>query len=333
MSFFSIIELINIKISLNIWHFAYKYSNKTERQIVMNFQQLEYFLSLCKHMNYSETARRLYVSQPTVSKQIAALEGELNMKLFDRSNNVLSLTPEGKIMQEAFESALHTIDSAREEALHLTIKISQLIHFGMLEGADIASPILRSLSKLEKQMENTRFSYDFLNHETLNKMLDYNEIDMAVTLQEEVLHNPMIEHIPLRSFRHGLVIHKSLLCPGSIHHISDLCQNRTFYITSNGSRGYKQYVKKLCAELHLDKSCFHIVPDIETQILNVESGMGISVLSLTPKIENNSSLIFFPLESMRMEVVAAWHKNNSNEARKQLIKMIRKYKKSNGGVF
>ncbi|HIZ06445.1 MAG TPA: LysR family transcriptional regulator, partial [Candidatus Eubacterium avistercoris] len=153
----------------------------------MNFQQLEYFLSLCQNMNYSETARRLYVSQPTVSKQIAALESELNMKLFKRSSNGLALTAEGQIMQNAFEHAIHIINAAKEDALHLSVQKSRTIHFGILEGADIVSPIMGSLAELEKQIENTNFSFDFLNHGTLNHKLEYNEIDLAVTLLEEVL--------------------------------------------------------------------------------------------------------------------------------------------------
>ena len=299
----------------------------------MNFQQLEYFLSLCQNMNYSETARRLYVSQPTVSKQIAALESELNMKLFKRSSNGLALTAEGQIMQNAFEHAIHIINAAKEEALHLSVQKSRTIHFGILEGADIVSPIMGSLAELEKQIENTNFSFDFLNHGTLNHKLEYNEIDLAVTLLEEVLANPMIEYIPLRDLTHGLVAHRSLLKSYSRNPISDLCQNCNFYITSNGSRGYKKYVRDLCQELNLNESCFHIVPDIETQILNVESGMGISAVSLTPRIENNPSLLFFPLEGLSMSIVAAWHKNNTNESRRQLIRLIRKRRKENSGVF
>ena len=321
----------------------------------MNFQQLEYFLSLCQNMNYSETARRLYVSQPTVSKQIAALESELNMKLFKRSSNGLALTAEGQIMQNAFEHAIHIINAAKEDALHLSVQKSRTIHFGILEGADIVSPIMGSLAELEKQIENTNFSFDFLNHGTLNHKLEYNEIDLAVTLLEEVLAklkelgiyvsynpdykymtysaNPMIEYIPLRDLTHGLVAHRSLLKSYSRNPISDLCQNCNFYITSNGSRGYKKYVRDLCQELNLNESCFHIVPDIETQILNVESGMGISAVSLTPRIENNPSLLFFPLEGFSITIVAAWHKNNTNEGRRQLIRMIRKHRKENNGVF
>jgi DNA-binding transcriptional LysR family regulator len=40
----------------------------------MNNLQIEYFLSLAEHKNFTNTAKALYVSQPAISKQIAALE-------------------------------------------------------------------------------------------------------------------------------------------------------------------------------------------------------------------------------------------------------------------
>ena len=46
--------------------------------------------------NFSEVARELELSQPTVSKHVAALENRLNVKLLNRSTRSLSLTDVGK---------------------------------------------------------------------------------------------------------------------------------------------------------------------------------------------------------------------------------------------
>ena len=62
----------------------------------MNIQRLEYFLDLVETCNYTETAERLYTTQSNVSKQIIALEKELNIHLFDRSSRRIHLTDAGK---------------------------------------------------------------------------------------------------------------------------------------------------------------------------------------------------------------------------------------------
>lgn len=62
----------------------------------MTMQQIEFFLVLQKNMNFTEAAEELYISQSSLSKQIKALENELNVVLFERSTRKILLTPAGK---------------------------------------------------------------------------------------------------------------------------------------------------------------------------------------------------------------------------------------------
>lgn len=43
----------------------------------MDFDSINYFLSICTSGSFSEAAKRLYISQPTLSRRITALEDEL----------------------------------------------------------------------------------------------------------------------------------------------------------------------------------------------------------------------------------------------------------------
>lgn len=62
----------------------------------MNTKQLEYALTLAQTRNFSQAAAKLNMSQPTLSKQIRALEEELGVQLFDRSSVPLTLTGAGE---------------------------------------------------------------------------------------------------------------------------------------------------------------------------------------------------------------------------------------------
>lgn len=64
----------------------------------MNIDNVKFFLDTTQTLNFSETAQRLHVSQPTVSKYIGDLESQLNLTLYDRSGGRLRLTPEGKAL-------------------------------------------------------------------------------------------------------------------------------------------------------------------------------------------------------------------------------------------
>ena len=80
----------------------------------MNTVQLECFLSVAEHLNFSKASRELKITQPAVSHQIQALEEELEVKLFSRTNKSVSLTPEGILFLSDAKLILRTAMSAKE---------------------------------------------------------------------------------------------------------------------------------------------------------------------------------------------------------------------------
>ena len=63
----------------------------------MEFRVLNYFLAVAREENITKAAQNLHVTQPTLSRQIAQLEEELGVKLFQRSNHHIIVTEDGMI--------------------------------------------------------------------------------------------------------------------------------------------------------------------------------------------------------------------------------------------
>ena len=63
----------------------------------MDFDTLNNFVTLAKHLNYNKAAADLHITQPTLSKCISRLENELGKQLFYRNNRGVFLTPDGEI--------------------------------------------------------------------------------------------------------------------------------------------------------------------------------------------------------------------------------------------
>ena len=96
----------------------------------LNHYYTFYMVARCG--NLSEAARKLFISQPAVSKAINKLEEELNVRLFDRTSRGVILTEAGELLFHQLEIAFRAIESGEQKlyqydavgAGHLSIGVS-----------------------------------------------------------------------------------------------------------------------------------------------------------------------------------------------------------------
>ena len=80
----------------------------------MEFHQLEIFLAVADTKRFSKAAKRLFLSQSTISSHIKNLEAELQKTLFIRSTKSVRLSPDGYIFLRYAEAMLKTREAALE---------------------------------------------------------------------------------------------------------------------------------------------------------------------------------------------------------------------------
>jgi DNA-binding transcriptional LysR family regulator len=111
----------------------------------MTFRQLEYLVAVVDEGSFGRAAQRLYVSQPTLSQQVRALEAEIGGPLLERLARGVRATAAGEALLPAARAALAATERARRsarmvlglEAGELEIATVGTVAFGLLP------PILR----------------------------------------------------------------------------------------------------------------------------------------------------------------------------------------------
>jgi DNA-binding transcriptional LysR family regulator len=94
---------------------------------------LQAAIALADELNYSRAAARLCVEQSTLSKRIAELESQLNMRLFERNHQTVELTEAGR----------HFVEEARNAVMHAERAVTDAR--AALQGADDVINIGRSV--------------------------------------------------------------------------------------------------------------------------------------------------------------------------------------------
>jgi len=77
----------------------------------IKYRQLQYFLAVAESLHFSKAAEALFVTQPTLSHQLAELEAQIGMPLFDRAGKNVRLTQAGEVFREYAKRSIDAIEA------------------------------------------------------------------------------------------------------------------------------------------------------------------------------------------------------------------------------
>lgn len=80
----------------------------------MDLKEFEYVLAINEERSFSKAAKKLFISQPSLSQYINRLEGQLGVTIFDRNTIPLSLTFEGELYINSVKSIMNIVSNMRK---------------------------------------------------------------------------------------------------------------------------------------------------------------------------------------------------------------------------
>lgn len=151
----------------------------------MLYQRIRCFLEVANSLNFTTAAQNLYMSQQAMTKQIAALESELGVKLFYRSTRRVILTAAGSALRDDFIHINSQISASIRRARDLAQLQNGLLRVGFLSALSRRDVILPVTDHLFKTYPETQFDIRLLDFvELRNQLLDH-KLDLCVTTSND----------------------------------------------------------------------------------------------------------------------------------------------------
>ncbi|CAH0320212.1 HTH-type transcriptional regulator CynR [Priestia megaterium] len=145
----------------------------------MELRVLHYFLTVSREGSITRDADFLYVTQPTLSRQLKEFEQKLEKELFIRSNHSIILTDEGILLRKRTEEIVCMVDKLEAEFSSMEETISGDV---FIEGGetDAMRQITRVVKDVQLSYPNIRYHLYIGNEEDMTDRLDRGLLDFGI---------------------------------------------------------------------------------------------------------------------------------------------------------
>ena len=289
----------------------------------MTILQIKYFLEIARCKNISEAARNLYMTQPTLGRQITNMEKELNMKLMIRSNKGSRLTPAGLALQEKFAQVLEVYREGIRQAEAASRGFSGKLTLGVLDGLKIDHVIPPLLEYFEKNYPNIRIEIQQLSFGELLDGVVHHGLDAAISLDVNFLDHSELCLQNIKPYHPAFVVPKRhFLAKREALTFSDFKGVPLAIVDREDCSVGVEYLMNLFYEKAGFYPEFTFSSSMKDVLLWIESGAKCALLNMEMKIVDSALVKVYPLsEEADRNVQMASLKENQNVA----LKLLRDY--------
>ena len=293
----------------------------------MTLTELKYIVALAREKHFGRAADSCFVSQPTLSVAIKKLEDELNVSLFERGSNEVSMTPVGerivvqaqRVLEES--SVIKSIAMQGMDPLAGPLRVGVIYTIGPYLLPGLVSSMIDEVPGMPLLLQET-FTVRLL------ELLKQGEIDVAVLALPINESGFVIQPLYEEPFMVALPKAHEWASRKSIH--PDELKNENMLLLGSG-HCFRDQVLGVCPELsRFSQSSEGIQRTFEGSSLEtirhmVASGVGITVLpssSVPNPVPKESLLTYLPLETddTRRTVALVWRKSFS---RREALDVLR----------
>lgn len=213
----------------------------------MNIAELEAFIAVAEHGNYSRAAEQLAISQPAISRRISLLEGDLGDVLLERGRHGARLTPAGETFLAFAKRAVGELATGMRAVNALQAGDRGVIKLAMA-GTIPNTSIMETLRRFRAENPHIRLSILTAKSDEVSELVASGEVDAGLRYFAD--QDSHLESFEIANERGGLYCAK----PTSLLDVSNLTPEAlsncpwVMFPTGTGSSG-EPFTHRILAEL------------------------------------------------------------------------------------
>ncbi|GCE20583.1 LysR family transcriptional regulator [Dictyobacter kobayashii] len=272
----------------------------------MEFHQLTYFLAAAQTQNFRKAAELCLVAQSALSRQIAALEGELEVELFTRHKKRVVLTPEGQEFALYVRNAMEQLQEGQQWLTELHSGQRGTIRLGCVES--LASAFLPTFfAAFHQHYPQVRLKVRVNHTDELISMVEQGEIELGLVLDPHLQSELLIVKELFRQPLHLLVSSQHQLARMNVPAVTleHITSEQLLLLDQTSRMG--QITKRIFAQRGLSIQPLVEIESVEGLKEMVRQGIGVTLTlpALIRSSQVGNDLLLLPITDLPEEFIFA----------------------------
>lgn len=149
----------------------------------MELRVLRYYLTVAREENITRAAEILHITQPTLSRQMAELEDELNTRLFERTNRKIALTEAGMRLRRRAEELVSLAEKTEMEFKNSDEELTGVISIGSGVSAVVSENLPDLIQTYSNKYPHVRFELHTGTVAGIKDQLDKGLLDVGILME------------------------------------------------------------------------------------------------------------------------------------------------------
>jgi DNA-binding transcriptional LysR family regulator len=289
----------------------------------MELRHLRYFVAVAEEAHFGRAARKLFISQPPLSRQIRDLEEELGVELLERSRRGVRLTDAGREFLEGARQTLAQAERTAGRARQAARGQTGFLAIGYIPTGDLGvipkvlGPFRRRYPQVQLELRSLPVvpQIDELRHDRLHVGFVRTPVQAPDLVVEPV-------------YREGLIL--------ALHEKHPVARQKKIRLASLAGEPFLMFPRRLAPAYHDELIGFfrsagfspnvaHEVESLQTHLALVSAGLGIAILPASVREIRRTGVVYRDLAEpdFKVEMAVAYLERNRSEVLRAFLDVVR----------